>query len=304
MTLTPTPDSQVPVPGDVPHLQLKARLLMVLMALLVAISGVYVLYARGWFEETRHLVLVAEDSEGVIVGMDMTFSGFPIGRVQRIALGPDGKAHIEVEVNAKDAHWLRTSSVFTLLRSVVGGTNLRAYSGIPTDPPLPDNAQRSVLQGDVGAELPKVIASTRELLDHLAALTGRVNEPTGTLDKANQLLAQASTLAATANALAGKADTQVFGKQGVLPETRATVVQLKSLLMEARSSLQKVDLVLLNAQKVSADTATISSNAAKASVDLDALRADVDASLRNVQGLVDDINRKWPFARDREITLP
>jgi phospholipid/cholesterol/gamma-HCH transport system substrate-binding protein len=281
----------------VAHLQLKARLLMLFMVLLVVSSGVYVLYARGWFEETRHLVLVAEDSEGVIVGMDMTFSGFPIGRVQRIALGPDGKAHIEVEISAKDAHWLRTSSIFTLVRSVVGGTNLRAYSGMPTDPPLPDNAERSVLQGDVGAELPKVIASTRELLDNLAALTGRVNEPTGTLDKANQLLAQANTLAA-------KADTQVFGKQGVLPETRATVVQLKSLLMEARTSLQKVDLVLHNAQKVSADAATITDNAAKASVDLGALRADVDASLRNVQGLVDDINRKWPFARDREITLP
>jgi phospholipid/cholesterol/gamma-HCH transport system substrate-binding protein len=295
--MTTPPPLDTPLPSDVAHLQLKARFLMLFMVLLVVSSGVYVLYARGWFEETRHLVLVAEDSEGVIVGMDMTFSGFPIGRVQRIALGPDGKAHIVVEISAKDAHWLRTSSVFTLVRSVVGGTNLRAYSGMPTDPPLPDNAERSVLQGDVGAELPKVIASTRELLDNLAALTGRVNEPTGTLDKANQLLAQANTLAA-------KADTQVFGKQGVLPETRATVVQLKSLLMEARTSLQKVDLVLHNAQKVSADAATITDNAAKASVDLGALRADVDASLRNVQGLVDDINRKWPFARDREITLP
>ena len=295
--MTTPPPLDTPLPSDVANLQLKARLLMLFMVLLVVSSGVYVLYARGWFEETRRLVLVAEDSEGVIVGMDMTFSGFPIGRVQRIALGPDGKAHIVVEISAKDAHWLRTSSVFTLVRSVVGGTNLRAYSGMPTDPPLPDNAERSVLQGDVGAELPKVIASTRELLDNLAALTGRVNEPTGTLDKANQLLAQANTLAA-------KADTQVFGKQGVLPETRATVVQLKSLLMEARTSLQKVDLVLHNAQKVSADAATITDNAAKASADLGALRADVDASLRNVQGLVDDINRKWPFARDREITLP
>lgn len=302
MNTPPPPDA--PLPSDVAHLQLKARLLLLFMVLLVVSSGVYVLYARGWFEETRQLVLVAEDSEGVIVGMDMTFSGFPIGRVQRIALGPDGKAHIVVEVSAKDAHWLRTSSIFTLVRSVVGGTNIRAYSGIPTDPPLPDNAERSVLQGDVGAELPKVIASTRELLDNLTALTGRVNEPMGALDKANQLLAQANALAGKANTLAAQADTQLFGKKGVLPETRATVVQLKSLLEEARTSLQKVDLVLLNAQKVSADAATITDNAAKASVDLDALRADVDASLRNVQGLVDDINRKWPFARDRDISLP
>jgi phospholipid/cholesterol/gamma-HCH transport system substrate-binding protein len=30
----------------------------------------------------------------------------------------------------------------------------------------------------------------------------------------------------------------------------------------------------------------------------------VDASLRKVEQLVNEINRKWPFARDPEIKLP
>ena len=34
------------------------------------------------------------------------------------------------------------------------------------------------------------------------------------------------------------------------------------------------------------------------------LRAEVDASLRKVTGLIDEINRKWPFSRDSEIRLP
>jgi phospholipid/cholesterol/gamma-HCH transport system substrate-binding protein len=34
------------------------------------------------------------------------------------------------------------------------------------------------------------------------------------------------------------------------------------------------------------------------------LRAQVDASLRKVESLVNEINRKWPFARDTEIKLP
>ena len=51
---------------------------------LVIGSGLYLLYARGAFESTQELVLVADDSEGVTVGMDLTFSGFPIGRVRRI----------------------------------------------------------------------------------------------------------------------------------------------------------------------------------------------------------------------------
>ena len=104
------------------------------------------MYARGVFEPTQHLVLVAENSEGVVVGMDMTFSGFPIGRVRRVELGADGNVRIVVDVPQKEAHWLRTTSVFTLVRGLVGGTNLRAYSGILTDPPLPDGAVRTVLR--------------------------------------------------------------------------------------------------------------------------------------------------------------
>jgi len=126
-----TEPTQAPAerPEAVPHLEFKAALLVALFLLLVAGTVVYLLYARGTFEATQRLVLVAEDSEGVRVGMDLTFSGFPIGRVRNIELAPDGNARILVDVPRKDAHWLRASSVFTLVRSLVGGASLRAYSG-------------------------------------------------------------------------------------------------------------------------------------------------------------------------------
>lgn len=297
---------------------------MLFMLLLVCGSALYVLYARGAFESTQKLVLMAEDSEGVVVGMDITFSGFPIGRVRRIELAEDGKARILVDVAAKDAHWLRTSSVFTLVRGIVGGPNIRAYSGLLNDPVLPDGAVRSVLQGDASAEIPKAISAAKELIENLNSLTGsggsvgatlanlqtltkRLNGPGGaltvllgseaeakkmalTLDRANALLARLDGIAA-------KADTQVFGEKGVLPETRATVVQLNAMLGEARTSLKKVDAILVDAQAVT-------SNARDATTDLGALRGEVEASLRKVEGLVNEINRKWPFARDAEMKLP
>ena len=61
-------------------MEFKAALLLVLLFMLVAGTVVYLLYARGAFEETQRLVLIADDSEGVTVGMDLTFSGFAIGR--------------------------------------------------------------------------------------------------------------------------------------------------------------------------------------------------------------------------------
>ena len=322
---TPNAGDASPIlPPDVANLDVKAKLLLLFMVLLLCASALFVMYARGAFEATQRLVLIAEDSEGVVVGMDLTFSGFPIGRVQRIELAEDGKARILVDVAAQDAHWLRSSSIFTLVKGIVGAPAIRAYSGIPTDPPLAPNAVRTVLQGDASAEIPKVIAAAKDLMENLSALTQRdgpagsvlanlqttterLNGPGGamtvllgseaeaknialTLERTNQLLARLDGLAA-------KTDTQVFGEQGVMPQTKATVAQLNALLTDARTSLQKVDAVLKDVQAISA-------NAKEASADLGALRGEVDASLRKVQGLMTEINRKWPFARDTEIHLP
>ena len=309
-----------------PHEQVefKAVLLLAIMLALIVSSALYVMYARGMFESTQKLVLVSEDSEGVVIGMNLTFSGFPIGRVRRIELADDGKARIIVDVASRDAHWLRQSSVFTLVRGLVGGTNIRAYSGVLTDPVLPDGATRTVLQGDAAGEVPKLIAAAKELIESLSSLTGssgalgaslgnlqtlttRINGTGGALTALLGSEAEAKKLLATLDrtnglltkldGLAGKADTQVFGDKGVVPETRATVVQLNALLGEARNSLKKVDAVLVEAQAVGA-------NAREATNDLGSLRGEVDASLRKVDGLINEINRKWPFKRDTEVKLP
>ena len=313
-----------PPPAPIAHLELKAALLLGLLALLLAGAVAFLLYARGAFEPTQQLVLMADDSEGVVVGMDLTFAGFAIGRVRRIELADDGNARILVDVPTKDAHWLRTSSMFTLVRGVVGNTNIRAFSGVLTDPPLPDGAVRTVLRGDATAEIPRMVASARELLENLNKLTAadsplnaalgqvkttveRLNGPGGALGvllgnetESRKLLAaldRTNSLLARLDGLATKADTQVFAKGGVLPEARDTVVQLRALLGDAQNSLKKVDAVLVEAQAVGA-------NARVATTDLGALRTDVELSLRKVEQLVNEVNRKWPFARDTQIKLP
>lgn len=332
----PSDPAGTPIAADAAHveslrpvayLELKAAMLLLFTLALIVGSGLYLLYARGAFEATQTLVLTADDSEGVVVGMDMTFSGFPIGRVRRIELAETGNARIVVDVAQKDAHWLRESSVFTLVRGVVGGTNIRAYSGILTDPPLPAGAVRPVLRGDATAEIPQLMASARELLGNLNALTAqdaalgssltnvqaltqRLNGPGGALGvlmgneadarKIITTLERTNTLLARLDGLAKQADRQVFGENGkdaLVPDLRASVGQLNALLAETRNSLKKVDAVLVEAQAIGANTR-------EATTDLGALRADVESNLRKVESLVNEIQRKWPFARDTEIRLP
>jgi phospholipid/cholesterol/gamma-HCH transport system substrate-binding protein len=331
----PIPPNDEPPP--VKNLEFKAALLLVVMVLLVVGSAAYVMFARGVFEPTQRLVLIADDSEGVVVGMDMTFAGFAIGRVARIELADDGNVRILVDVPEKDAKWLRTSSIFTMERGLVGGTRLRAYSGVLEDPPLPDGAERNVLRGDTAAEIPKLAASMREVLDNLAALTAadgavagtlggvtvateRLKGPHGglgvlmgndedakklvlTIERTNALLLRADALAKRLDSLAANADRQVFGQgaapgqTGLVGDAQATVKQLNALLADARNSLQKVDAVLVEVQGVA-------SNTRDATGDLGTLRAEVESSLRKVDSLINEINRKWPFSRETEIRLP
>jgi len=305
-------------------LEFRAALLVGLLVLLLTASVIYLLYARGVFDPSQRLVLLADDAEGVTVGMDLTFAGFPIGRVRSIGLSPDGTARILIDVPRKDAHWLRESSVFTLTRGLVGNTNLRAYSGVLSDPPLPAGAERRLLVGDATAEIPRLVAEMRDLIQNLTRLTSadsalaaslgniqtateKIKGPRGALgllfgnetdaQKLVTALDRTNALLARIDELAAKADQQIFGADGLMPEAHAAVIQLNKALLEARESLKKLDAILVDAQ-------AIAGNARAASNDLAALRAEVDANLRKVSRMIDEVNRRWPFAKPAEIKLP
>jgi phospholipid/cholesterol/gamma-HCH transport system substrate-binding protein len=325
--MTPSPDE----PSPIAHVERKAVFLLMLVTALVLGFLLYVMYARGVFEKQQELILLADDSEGVIAGMDLTFSGFPIGRVRRIELNAEGKVRIIVDVPQKDAPWLRTSSIFTMERGLVGETRIRAYNGVLTDPPLPDGAERTVLQGDTNAEIPRLVASARAILENIDTMTGdnsRLNTTLGNLQTVSERLSgrygvltavlgneeDAKKIVALldhTNTLLAKTDQRVFGRQGLMDstqatmdgakatmdDTRAAVAQLTGVLTDARTTLGKVDAVLAEAQAVGANTKA-------ATADLGTLRAEVELSLRKVSQLVEEVNRKWPFSRNTEIKLP
>jgi phospholipid/cholesterol/gamma-HCH transport system substrate-binding protein len=343
---TAPPQPQTPVQRSeptaqaqyIPHLAVKAAVLLVFTLALIAGTGLFLLKARGFFEAKQALVLITDNSEGVVAGMDLTFSGFPIGTVEQVALGEQGNVRISVAVNRKDAKWLRTSSVFTLVKGMLGGAQLRAYSGVLTDPPLPPGAERPVLRGDANEELQRVIGNARDVLQNLNDMTqsnSEVNQAMGNLqtftkklqgnrgalhaifgneqdarklveaiDRANAAMARLNTLVGNADRMVVNADRQVFGPAGLSSDAKAlagdarvTVQQLQGLLDQTRGSLKRVDAVLEEAQG-------IAGNVKGATADLGGLRGDVEANLRKIEDMINDLNRRWPFAKEREVQLP
>ena len=325
-------------PSLIRNLGFKVGLLVtVTLALIVAFVG-YVLYARGVFEPTQRLTLIADNAEGVTVGMDLTFAGFPIGRVRRITLSPQGLARIEVEVPERDSRWLRTTSVYTLERSLFGATRLRAFTGDLSDPPLPDGAERNVLRGDVGEEIPRMVATLRATLENVEQITGagsglrasvanlqaftarltgehgaleavlgdpeNAKQVIAALERTNALLAELSRVARASERLVAKAERRVLDDGGLVDETNKAVIEARTLLGEARGRLEQVDAILQDIAAVSADARAISGEAKAASADLASLRAEVEESVRKLGHLIDELNRKWPLARDTEVKLP
>src|SRR5581483_2802691 len=312
-------------------LGIKVGMLLAFTIMLIGGFILYVLYERGTFEETQRLRLYADNAEGITVGTDLTFAGFPIGRVRRITLREDGKVRISVRVPVSEAKWLRESSVFVIDVPLVGAAKLRVITANLQDPPLADLAERPVLRGDTAQEIPRMVATLRSVLENIEEMTkagGSVQATLGnvravserlagkrgalaavlgseedaqkiveTVERANALLASVSGVSKRLDELLAKTDQRVYGEGGMMDATQRAVGQANALLGEVRESLKKVDAILADAQ-------VVSGNAKSASADLAGLRAEVDASVRKIGGLIDDINRKWPFERKTDIKLP
>jgi phospholipid/cholesterol/gamma-HCH transport system substrate-binding protein len=315
----------------VKHLEMKAIMLLAFTVALIAAAALFLLRARGYFEPKQQLYLVADNAEGVVAGMDLTFSGFPIGTVKNVSLSNEGQVRIEVDVARKDAKWLRTSSVFTLIKNIFGPAQLRAYSGVLTDPPLPEGAERPVLRGDFNEEVGRVIGAAKDVLDNLNQITASNSELNRSManlqafteklqgrrgalhaifgneddarklvaavERANAAMAEVQRLAQRGERLVQHADTRVFGANGIATDTQASMRQLQGLLTDARGSLQRVDAVLKEAQGAA-------SNVREATAELGTLRGEVEANLRKIEDMINDLQRRWPFAKDRKIELP
>lgn len=313
------------------NLELKVGLLLALTALITLGFIGYLLYARGVFEPSRTLTLTADNAEGVSVGMPVTFSGFPIGQVQRMTLTDTGHVHLVVAIPEKNLRWLRATSVFTLEKPIVGAAKIKAFTANLKDAPLPADAERELFTGDTAQEIPILVARLKGILENVEAMTKagssinrslenvsvmtqRMTGPYGvmegvlggpenarkvvdSIDRANTLLKSLNGVSLRVDATLAKADQRLFGQDGVMDEAQRAVRQVNGILGDARESLKKADAILANVQGISADVKG-------ATGDLGTLRAEVDDSLAKVNHLINEVNRKWPFARDAEIKLP
>ena len=213
-------------PAVVRHLGLKVTLLAIASAVIFAGFVLYVAYARGAFRPVQTLTLRADSAEGIGVGMDLSYRGFPVGRVRRISLGADAKAHVVVAVPVEDARWLRANSVFIMERSIVGVSKLRAFTSDLGAAALEDGAVRDLIRGDATEEIPQILANVRHIIENLEAMTGQ----------ASALNHSLSSLSTVTGRMAGKAGLleAALGSQENAQKVIASIERTNALLADLR----------------------------------------------------------------------
>ena len=305
-------------------LHFKVGLFAAASLLLAGMFVVYLLHARGFFEKTFHLQLAAASADGVAPGVPVVFSGIEIGRVTTLGLNENGGIIIHAEFLGRNAKWLKENSTFTLDKPIVGGAKIRVDSPDLKAPALPDNATMLLLTSDISKEIPALVERVKAILDNVEHLTRKDGELNATLanaktvtgrmtgeygmlegllgspEKARALtdsLDKTRALITKLDGLAAKADQWLFAEKGVAAQTRESLAQIRLLLNDAQSSLKKADVMMTNAVEISA-------NVKDGTQDLAQLRAEIDDAVRKANDLVNQINKKWPFARNPEVKLP
>ena len=285
---------------------------------------VYLLYARGYFEHTYRLQLAAASADGVAPGVPLVFSGIVIGSVTSLGLNDGGGIVIQLELPARQAKWLKQDSVYTLDKPLLGSPKISVDSGNLSGPDLPENSTMLLLTPDINKEIPVLIGQVKAILanvEHLTRKDGEVNATLANLqtvtgrmtgeygmlesvlgspEKARAVtdsLDQTRALIAKLDGLAGKTDQWLYAQNGVADSTREALAQVRLMLNDAQSSLKKADALMTNAVEISADVKA-------GTQDIAALRAEIDDAVRKANALINEINNKWPFARDPEVKLP
>lgn len=284
---------------------------------LAGVFVVYLLHARGFFEGTFHLQLAAASADGVAPGVPVVFSGIQIGSVTSLELNDNGGIVIHAEFLERNAKWLKENSTFTLDKPIVGGAKIRVESPNLDAPALPDNSTMLLLSSDISKEIPVLVERVKAILanvEHLTrkdgeihatlanvqTLTGRMTGEYGMLEgllgspeKARAVtdsLEKTRDLIAKLDSMTAKTDQWLYAQDGVAE-------QVQKMLADAQASLKKADDLMANAVEISADVK-------EGTQDIAALRAEIDDAVRKANALVNEINKKWPFARDPEVKLP
>lgn len=307
------------------NVELKVGAFVIIISVLIVASIGYLAYSKGLFEAEQAYTIFCRSGEDLSEGMPVYFSGFRIGRVEKLELSDQGFVHIKIRIPVRHTKWIRSSSVFSIKNPLIGPSKLIVTTTALNSPELSPHEIPEVVRIDDINEAIQRLRPTLEKVDKVVAnierITANLADPQGdvsrilknaekvtanlakkesivemvvgnpeTVQSIHEAVKKAKDILAKLDILAAKTDDQFYGNDGALPLVRKI---LKDLILK----LEKMNTALDNVIQISSDSAD-------STKDLKLLRTDIDKTVNSIDSLVDAIDKMIPLKKEPEIKLP
>jgi phospholipid/cholesterol/gamma-HCH transport system substrate-binding protein len=267
--------------------EITGTFVLVVVALLVA-AVVWTGHSQRWFKSrvTLRIVLPEAGAAGIRQGSEVYFLGTLVGSVSDVIVDTTGRMEAEANIRRDFFRFVRvdSSAVVKMKFGVAGDSFFEITRGAGR--PLPEkNASiickeqyQSALEAaveDIRSQAMAVLKKTSAGLDTWTMLGTNLM---ATQERLNQLVADVQ---------AGK------GTVGNLLTDPATADGLKTLLVKANRSADELQVTLNNLQQASTNLPAISDVVGREAKDLPGLVLQTQTSMREVERLVEAMQKTW-----------
>jgi phospholipid/cholesterol/gamma-HCH transport system substrate-binding protein len=277
-------------------------LLLALAAMLAA--------RKGFFEDKTHLYTVADRGNGLSAGMEVRFSGFRIGVVDRVALNEKAKVNIDLLVETRYLKWIKPDSKATLYQDgMIGDYIIEIVGGSARAAPVKEGAVLALdkppgvadIALDLRDRVVPIIDSVQETLDYVNNPQGDVRQTLAnvqlltaelreTRTRVDQLLVRVDGLADhEVRGAIRNADRSLTRIESIASEVESRV---PGLMNQVASSLAEVEAASRNANEM---TATLKNAVNQTAPQLPKAVRHADTLIRNSNDTLDGLRKSWPL---------
>ncbi len=308
-------------------LKFKVGLLLTAFFVALIISGIFIAFQKGVFTKTITYTLISKTGNGLSEGMPVMFSGFEIGKVDKLELSEDGEVEITIKIPVKHEKWIRKGTKFTLEKPLIGSSAITIKTE-NMNTPLLDHGE--IQEIDVIDDINEVIKQARPVLDQISQITQNINYLTNKESDISKTLANVKIISKKIkqkdtviemitgkkssakeiakltenlklissqtlksinkiNQIIDSTQTQVTGKEGILSNTN-------TILKDLIKKLKKMDKLIKNINKTG-------KNVANSTTDLKEMENQINELLNTSNQMIKQLNSYLPSDK-KEIKLP